>query len=118
VVAVLDWELATLGHPLADLAYACLIYHGSVFAPGGPLKAGGGIPGEAQFIAAYCRRTGRGAIPNWHYFLAFSLFRAAAILAGVYRRALGGNAADAHARERGAVYREVAELGWSIARAA
>jgi aminoglycoside phosphotransferase (APT) family kinase protein len=115
VVAVLDWELATLGHPLADLAYACLIYHGSVFAPGGPLQAGAGIPGEAEFVQAYCARTGRPAITNWSYFLAFSLFRAAAILAGVYRRALEGNAADAHAQERGAVYREVAALGWSIA---
>jgi aminoglycoside phosphotransferase (APT) family kinase protein len=107
-----------LGHPLADLAYACLIYHGSVFAPGGPLAAGGGIPGEQEFVRAYCRHTGRAAIANWNFFLAFSLFRAAAILAGVYRRALDGNAADACARERGAVYREVAELGWSMARAA
>src|SRR5260370_35435373 len=99
VIAVLDWELATLGHPLADLAYTCLMYHGAVFASGAtPLAASAGIPTEADFVSAYCRRAGRGPVAAWPYFLAVSLFRAAAILAGVYRRALDGNAADAHAR--------------------
>jgi aminoglycoside phosphotransferase (APT) family kinase protein len=119
VIAVLDWELATLGHPLADLAYSCLVYHGPVFMSGAtPLAASAGIPSEADFVSAYCRRAGRGPVAAWPYFLAFSLFRAAAILAGVYRRALDGNAADANALARGAVYREVAELGYSIARGA
>jgi len=119
VIAVLDWELATLGHPLADLAYSCLVYHGSVFASGAtPLAASAGIPSEADFVSAYCRRAGRGPVAAWPYFLAFSLFRAAAILAGVYRRALDGNAADANALARGGSYREVAELGWAIARSA
>jgi aminoglycoside phosphotransferase (APT) family kinase protein len=119
VVAVLDWELATLGHPLADLAYCCLVYHGGVFAPGAaPLAAGEGIPGEAEFVRAYCQAVGRAPVARWPYFLAFSLFRAAGILAGVYRRALDGNAADASGLARGAAYREVAELGWSIARTA
>jgi aminoglycoside phosphotransferase (APT) family kinase protein len=116
VIAVLDWELATLGHPLADLAYTCLMYHGSVFASGAtPVTASAGVPAEADFVSDYCARTGRGPIEHWPYFVAFSLFRAAAILAGVYRRALEGNAADAQALERGASYREVAELGWSVA---
>jgi len=119
VIAVLDWELATLGHPLADLAYTCLVYHGPVFMSGAtPLAASAGIPSEADFVSAYCRRAGRGPVAAWPYFLAFSLFRAAAILAGVYRRALDGNAADANALARGAVYREVAQLGCSIARSA
>jgi aminoglycoside phosphotransferase (APT) family kinase protein len=119
VIAVLDWELATLGHPLADLAYSCLVYHGPVFMSGAtPLASSAGIPSEADFVGAYCRRVGRGPVAAWPYFLGFSLFRAAAILAGVYRRALDGNAADANALARGAVYREVAELGWSIARSA
>ncbi len=118
VIAVLDWELSTLGHPLADLAYTCLVYHGSVFAPGGPLTSGNGVPTEADFVSDYCRRMGRAPIERWPYYLAFSLFRAAAILAGVYRRALDGNAADGHALERGGAYREVAELGWSLARRA
>ena len=118
VIAVLDWELSTLGHPLADLAYTCLVYHGSVFAPGGPLISGNGVPTEADFVSDYCRRMGRAPIERWPYYLAFSLFRAAAILAGVYRRALDGNAADGHALERGGAYREVAELGWSLARRA
>jgi aminoglycoside phosphotransferase (APT) family kinase protein len=119
VIAVLDWELSTLGHPLADLAYTCLVYHGALFTSGsGPLAAGGGIPSEAEFIGAYCRNTGRVAIARWPYFIAFSLFRAAAILAGVYRRGLDGNAADASALERGAPYRELAELGWAVARRA
>jgi aminoglycoside phosphotransferase (APT) family kinase protein len=119
VIAVLDWELATLGHPLADLAYSCLVYHGPVFMSGAtPLAASAGIPSEADFVSAYCSRAGRGPVAAWPYFLAFSLFRAAAILAGVYRRALDGNAADANALARGAVYREVAELGCSIARSA
>jgi aminoglycoside phosphotransferase (APT) family kinase protein len=80
--------------------------------------ASAGIPSEGDFVSAYCRRAGRGPVAAWPYFLAFSLFRAAAILAGVYRRALDGNAADANALTRGASYREVAELGWSIARSA
>jgi len=67
-----------------------------------PLAASAGIPSEADFVSAYCRRAGRGPVAAWPYFLAFSLFRAAAILAGVYRRALDGNAADANALARGA----------------
>jgi aminoglycoside phosphotransferase (APT) family kinase protein len=117
VVAVLDWELSTLGHPLADLAYTCLVYHAPVFMPGStPLASSPGIPSESVFVEGYCRHVGREPVARWPYFIAFSLFRAAAILAGVYRRALDGNASDANALARGSVYREVAELGWAVAR--
>ena len=117
VVAVLDWELATLGHPLADLAYNCLVYR----LPG---AAGGldpaevallGIPGEAEYVAAYCERTGRDSAPGLTALIVFAMFRLAAIVAGVYRRALDGNAADADALERGRHYRAIAERAWSIA---
>jgi aminoglycoside phosphotransferase (APT) family kinase protein len=120
VVAVLDWELATIGHPLADLAYNCMNYHlpsltGRGFA--GVDLAPLGIPGEKEYLAAYCRRTGRDAVPNWDYYMVFALFRIAAILAGVYRRGLDGNASDAQAIERGAGYRFMAEIAWSIVEA-
>ena len=120
VVAVLDWELATLGHPLADLAYACLTYH----LPPGPTGLTGvlgadvqalDIPTEAEFVAAYCAAAGRAPPQDLGVFLVFSMFRLAAIVAGVWRRALDGNAADPRAigyRER---YRGMAEAAWGIA---
>lgn len=118
VVAVLDWELATIGHPIADLAYNCIPYR----LP----EAGGrgygdadldalGIPRERDYVAAYCRRTGRAEAPDWEFFLVLSMFRIAAILAGVHRRGLDGNAADAHAIEVGRVFPEIAERAWAIA---
>ena len=96
VLGVLDWELSTLGHPLSDLAYNCMTYHfpaeGLSFPGLGGLDLSTlGIPPESEYIAAYCSRTGRDGIPNWSFFLAFSLFRMAAILQGVYSRALQGN---------------------------
>ena len=120
IVAVLDWELATLGHPLADLAYACLTYH----VPPGPTGRGGvlgtdcaalGIPTEGEFVAAYSRAAGRPVPPELGVFLVFSMFRLASILAGVWRRALDGNAADPRGigyRER---YRGMAQAAWAIA---
>ncbi|MBA3810456.1 MAG: phosphotransferase family protein [Caulobacteraceae bacterium] len=89
VVAVLDWELSTLGHPLADLAYNCILYHyhseswGSLL--GVDLEAAG-IPGEAAYVAAYCARAGRAGIEDFDFFLAFALFRLAAIGQGVFKR--------------------------------
>ena len=118
VVAVVDWELSTLGHPLADLAYNCLTYH---LAPNalGRVVAGDaardGMPDEATYVEAYCRRTGRTGIPDWHFYLAFSMFRLTSILQGVYARGLQGNAASAHALERGAAARAIAERGWALA---
>ena len=118
VVAVLDWELSTLGHPVADLAYNCLAYRGLAPAARAKLTAGlavEGIPSEEDYVAAYCERVGRLEIPHWPFFIVFQLFRAAAILAGVHRRALNGNAADAGALEHSSVYRALAERAWEIA---
>jgi aminoglycoside phosphotransferase (APT) family kinase protein len=118
VVAVLDWELATIGHPIADLAYNCMNYHSSANTGRGFVGAdlpGLGIPTEQEYLTAYCRRTGRDQVPNWDFYLVFAHFRIAAILAGVYRRGLDGNASDAQAIERGAAYHAMADIAWSIA---
>ena len=108
VVAVLDWELWTIGHPLCDLAFTCMAYH----LPELPAGMAGkdwralGIPTEAEYVAAYCRRTGRERIEDWNFYLVFNLFKLAAIVQGVYKRALDGTAASSQALERG---RNVAE---------
>jgi aminoglycoside phosphotransferase (APT) family kinase protein len=118
IVAVLDWELSTLGHPLADLAYSCLTYQLAPEALGRVDDADTdrtGLPTERDYVRAYCRLTGRTGIPNWNFFLAFSMFRLASILQGVYARALQGNAASAYAKQRGAAARLVAEKGWELA---
>jgi aminoglycoside phosphotransferase (APT) family kinase protein len=96
VVAILDWELSTLGHPLTDLAYNCAGYHvkGNASSIADLDYRRLGIPDEEAYVAAYCRRTGRREIPDWTYYLAFSLFRHAAILVGVYRRGVDGNASS------------------------
>ncbi|ORW01416.1 phosphotransferase [Mycobacterium kyorinense] len=121
VVAVLDWELATIGHPLADLAYACLTYHlppddaGGRSGVAGEDLTGTGIPDEDAFVASYCRHVGREVPASLDVFVVFSMFRLASIAAGVYRRGIDGNAADARAatfRER---YRELAEMAWALA---
>ena len=120
VIAILDWELSTLGHPLADLAYYCLPYYlpsdlqGMRGLQGEDLEALG-IPDEQETIARYCRQTGRDGIADWHVFLAFSLFRLASILQGVYKRALDGNAANADALEVGRRASLLADVGWRIA---
>ncbi len=115
VAAVLDWELSTIGHPIADLAYCCLYWRL-------PPEFGGlrgldvpGLPSEAAFVAEYCRRSGRASLPDFEFFVAFSLFRWAAIAAGVYRRALDGNAADAAGLQAGEKFRQLAEIGWEVA---
>jgi aminoglycoside phosphotransferase (APT) family kinase protein len=118
IVAIVDWELSTLGHPLADLAYNCLTYHLEPEALGRP-EAGvidrRGIPSEADYVAAYCRRTGRDGVPNWNFYLAFSMFRLASILQGVYARGLQGNAASTYALQRGAAARQIADHAWTTA---
>jgi aminoglycoside phosphotransferase (APT) family kinase protein len=122
VVAVLDWELSTIGHPLADLGYACLMYH----IPAGPDGNSGvagqdpigtGIPGQAEFVASYCRHAGREPPDSLDVFVVFSMFRLASICAGVWRRGLDGNASDPRAatseyRDR---YHELAERAWALA---
>lgn len=125
VAAIVDWELSTLGHPLADLAYNCLTYHLAPEALGrvsasvdanAEAEDRRGIPSEADYVAAYCRRTGRAGIPDWHFYLAFSMFRLASILQGVYARGLQGNAASADALQRGAAARLIADSGWAAAK--
>ncbi|HUO93335.1 MAG TPA: phosphotransferase family protein [Rhizomicrobium sp.] len=93
LIAVLDWELSTIGHPLADIAYNALLWHSMSEAWGnldGVDFATSGIPTEEEYVAAYCRRTGRSSIPHWNFYLAFSLFRLASIAQGVYKRILDG----------------------------
>jgi aminoglycoside phosphotransferase (APT) family kinase protein len=111
VVAVLDWELATIGHPIADLAYCCMAYHlpeaGGRGLVGLDLEALG-IPTEAEYLDNYRRRTSRDHIPHYKFFMVFSLFRIAAILAGVYKRSLDGQAVDARMAEAKRSYQEIA----------
>ena len=93
LIAVLDWELSTLGHPLADLAYNAFMWrsHGESWGTldGLDLPASG-IPTETEYVEAYCRRTGRGPIDDWPFYMAFGIFRLASISQGVYRRTLNG----------------------------
>ncbi|MDM7860500.1 phosphotransferase family protein [Alteromonas sp. ASW11-36] len=102
VIAVLDWELSTLGHPFADLAYQCMqlrLPHDLGHAPGlgGLDRQALGIPSEEEYIAKYCERRGIEPIDNWPFYLAFSFFRLAAIVQGVVKRAKMGNASNAKA---------------------
>lgn len=98
VAAIIDWELSTLGHPMADLAYQCMQWrlpHDSGFRGLGGLDRDAlGLPSEADYVDAYCRRRGIARIDNWPFYIAFSFFRLGAILQGVYRRALDGNASN------------------------
>lgn len=117
IVAIVDWELSTLGHPLADLAYNCLTYHLPAEALGLVEAADddrSGMPGEDEYVAMYCRHAGRSSIPRWNFYLAFAMFRLASILQGVYARGLAGNAASRHALERGAAARLIADKGWDL----
>ena len=117
ILAVLDWELSTLGDPLVDFAYHCMSWH---IPPGQFRGIGGldlealGIPGEQEYVAKYCERTGRGRInpSHWDFYLAYNLFRIAAILQGILKRVVDGTAASAHARDAGMRARPMAELGW------
>ena len=98
MLAVLDWELSTLGHPLADLAYQCMQWRlphaGDFRGLAGIDRAALGLPGEAEYVERYCRARGLAGIKHWDFYLAFSFFRLAAILQGVKKRALDGNASN------------------------
>lgn len=111
VVAVLDWELSTLGHPHADIAYQCMQWrlpHASGFRGlGGIDRASLGLPSEQAYVEAYCRRRGIDRIDNWTFCLAFSFFRLGAICQGVYKRALDGNASNP---EKARTYGEAVKL--------
>ena len=117
MLAVLDWELSTLGHPLADFAYHCMSWR---LSPGqfrglvGYDLAALGIPSEAGYVAAYCERTGRAPIPprDWEFYMAFNMFRLAGILQGIMARALQGNASSEEAVEAGKRARPLAEEAW------
>jgi aminoglycoside phosphotransferase (APT) family kinase protein len=116
VLAVVDWELGTLGHPLADLAYNCLPWHVPDERRGDLTVLGSahGIPSEAAYVAAYCRRSGRDGIADWNFYLVLSLFRLAAIAQGVYKRGLDGNVSSPGALDRGARARDLAQRAWAI----
>jgi aminoglycoside phosphotransferase (APT) family kinase protein len=116
-LAVIDWELSTLGHPLSDLAYTCMLY--DVMLP----KIGGlagvdfektGIPDESAFVERYCKLVGRDGVPDLAYYKAFSLFRLAAIAQGVYKRSLDGNASSTEASMFGAAVPHLAGIACGL----
>jgi aminoglycoside phosphotransferase (APT) family kinase protein len=121
ILAVLDWELSTLGSPLADFAYNAMawrippdLFRGLA---GSDLPALG-IPAEADYVAAYCRRTGRAGFPDLDFYVVFNMFRLAAIMQGIMRRVLEGTAAGADAAANGRLATPLATLGWEEARRA
>ncbi|MEJ5979177.1 phosphotransferase family protein [Novosphingobium sp. PS1R-30] len=114
ILAVLDWELSTLGHPLADFAYHAMFYTmppDIVAGLGGQDPRALGLPTESEYLAAYCRRTGRQAIPDWDFYIAFNYFRLAAIFHGIRGRVLRGTAANAEAARRAEAFSRLVELG-------
>jgi aminoglycoside phosphotransferase (APT) family kinase protein len=125
VVAVLDWELSTLGHPLADFSYHCMSWHippGSFRGLGGVDLASLGIPDEKSYVRRYCERTRRpdpdAVMADWNFYLAYNMFRLAGILQGIAKRVEMGTASSAQARQAGAGARPLAEMGWAIAQQA
>ncbi len=122
VIAVLDWELSTIGHPLADFSYHCMAWH---IAPGSFRGIGGldhkalGIPDEAEYIRRYCERTGfttpEALAKDWNFYLAYNMFRIAAILQGIAKRVEDGTASSDQARTSGAGAKPMAELAWQFA---
>ena len=126
VLAVLDWELSTIGHPLADFSYHCMSWHipASVFRGIGGLDLHAlGIPDETRYIARYCERTGRtlpgndidAVLADWTFYMAYNLFRMAGILQGIAKRVDDGTASSSQARQAAAGARPLAEMGWQIA---
>ncbi len=122
LLAVLDWELSTLGHPFADLAYQCMQWRlpeGRNRGLGGVDRAANGIPTEAEYVEAYCKRMGLKAISDWTFLVAFSFFRSIAIHQGVYKRALDGNASNPDlARQVGEFVPLLAHIAWEGVEAA
>ena len=125
VIAVLDWELSTLGHPLADFSYHCMAWHippGTFRGIGGLDHAGLGIPTEQEYVRRYCERTRRhdpeALAEDWSFYLAYNLFRLASITQGIAKRVVDGTAASAQARATGASTRPLAEMAWKFAQQA
>lgn len=117
VVAILDWELSTLGHPLSDLAYFCRVYHlepehGGLF--GIDLQMVG-IPSEQEYLDRYLGRTGFRVATDWAFYVVFGMFRLAAIRQGVARRVVDGTATSAHARSVAASAVPMADAAWRLA---
>lgn len=117
ILAILDWEISTLGHPLSDFCYHCMSWR----MPAGEGRGLAGldlkslnIPTEEEYIAAYCRRTGIKEIKNWNYYMAFNLFRVSAIVFGIMGRVKDGTAASQQARETSALAEPLADLGLAI----
>jgi len=126
IIAVLDWELSTLGHPLADFSYHCMSWHitssGAARGLGGLDLAALGIPAERDYVQRYCERTGRadaGAVmADWNFYMAYNLFRIAAIVQGIARRVVEGTASSAQAVETAKSARPLADLAWRFAQRA
>ncbi|HEY8878110.1 MAG TPA: phosphotransferase [Roseateles sp.] len=126
VIAVLDWELSTLGHPLADFSYHCMSWHiqtsGAARGLGGVDLAALGIPAEREYVQRYCERTGRadaGAVmADWNFYMAYNMFRIAAIVQGIAKRVVEGTASSAQAKETAKNAKPLAELAWSFAKKA
>ncbi|WP_101047397.1 phosphotransferase [Macromonas nakdongensis] len=125
VLAVLDWELSTLGHPLADFSYHCMAWHippGTFRGIAGLDITALGIPSEQEYIGLYCQRTGfttpEALKADWNFYLAYNMFRLAAILQGIAKRVEDGTASSAQARQSGAGARPMAELAWRYAQSA
>ncbi len=110
VIGILDWELATLGNPISDFAYMCMRYRDSLRDADLKLL---GIPREEEYVEAYCRRTNRSGIENWDYYIAFNMFRLAAILQGIARRVMDGTAASQQAEEAGSGAYNLSKLAWA-----
>ena len=130
VIAVLDWELSTLGHPLADFSYHCMAWHippGTFRGIGGLDHAALGIPTEAEYVRRYCQRvaerSGRHISPealaaDWNFYLAYNLFRLASITQGIAKRVMDGIASSAQARATGSSTRPLAQMAWQFAQRA
>jgi aminoglycoside phosphotransferase (APT) family kinase protein len=117
VMAVVDWELGTLGNPLSDLAYNCLPYVWPDEGRGDLIEVdfeNYGIPTEDDYVAAYCRRTGREGVDDWTFYIVLSLFRISAIIQGVYYRGLQGNAPSEAALERKESCRMLSDIAWAM----
>ena len=119
MIGVLDWELSTIGDPLADFAYHAMtwrvtpeLFRGLA----GVDFVALGIPSEAEYVAAYSARTGRGWTPDWEFYMVYSLFRMAAIAQGIAKRAIDGTAASRDAHELGRVARPFGKQAWALAR--
>lgn len=121
VSAVLDWELSSLGDPVADFTYHCLMYRmpvGIFTGLAGLDLPALGIPSEEDYVASYCRRTGRDHLPHFDYLIVFCLFRLAAIIHGIKGRLARGNASSAHAAESARALEPLAALAWRQAQQA